>query len=45
MKTCVIGSAALLILSIEALSLAILGLWGFYGLGKLVLAMAEHNIY
>ena len=44
MRTCVIGSVALLILSIEALSWAIVGLWGFYWLGKLVVAAAEHNI-
>ena len=44
MKTCVIASIALLLLSIEALSLAILSVWGFYWIGKLFLAMAEHNI-
>ena len=44
MRTCVIGSIALLLLSIEALSLAIIGVWGFYAVAKLFVAMAEHNI-
>lgn len=44
MKTCVIASVALLILSIEALSLTIVGLWGAYALAKLFVAMAEHDI-
>ena len=44
MKPCVIASVALLLLSIEVLSWVILIPWGFYGIGKLFIAMAEHNI-